>query len=215
MACAPVPAHFRAPWKEPRLKGSSRGRKIDVDDALLQGFIPRHLAFEPVPRELVKSIRTIHDRLDRKAIRPTMVFAPDDRRAFRDTSYSWGTVGRVQTSRGSASGVESSTSVERAVPSPSVSSLSNRCKKRPPGTSAGALLDRRRGVDPETVRIARERLPGVPIDKGDMVEFELGKRLDVVTCVFSSIRSSSRVFGAIGRTARSNRRDRRRRRSQC
>jgi SAM-dependent methyltransferase len=42
-------------------------------------------------------------------------------------------------------------------------------------------------LDPEMVAIARERLPGVPLHEGDMAAFDLGKRFDVVTCLFSSI----------------------------
>lgn len=42
-------------------------------------------------------------------------------------------------------------------------------------------------VDPEMVRMARERLPRLPIHEGDMMEFDLGKKFDVVTCLFSSI----------------------------
>jgi SAM-dependent methyltransferase len=37
------------------------------------------------------------------------------------------------------------------------------------------------------IEIARARLPGVTISKGDMVDFELGRRFDVVVCLFSSI----------------------------
>jgi SAM-dependent methyltransferase len=42
-------------------------------------------------------------------------------------------------------------------------------------------------VDPDMVRIAKERLPGVPIHEGDMVDLDLGKQFDAVTCLFSSI----------------------------
>ena len=42
-------------------------------------------------------------------------------------------------------------------------------------------------LDPEMVRIARELLPRLPIHEGDMMEFDLGKKFDVVTCLFSSI----------------------------
>jgi SAM-dependent methyltransferase len=42
-------------------------------------------------------------------------------------------------------------------------------------------------LDPELLAIARERLPGVELHEGDMTDFDLGRRFDVVTCLFSSI----------------------------
>lgn len=42
-------------------------------------------------------------------------------------------------------------------------------------------------VDPEMVRIARERLSGVAISEGDMADLDLGQEFDVVVCLFSSI----------------------------
>jgi len=39
----------------------------------------------------------------------------------------------------------------------------------------------------ELLDLARERNPGVPFHQGDMTGFELGRRFDVVTCLFSSI----------------------------
>lgn len=42
-------------------------------------------------------------------------------------------------------------------------------------------------LDPELLEIARERLPGVPLHEADMVSFELGRRFDAVTCLFSAI----------------------------
>ena len=42
-------------------------------------------------------------------------------------------------------------------------------------------------VEPELLAIARERLPDVPLHEGDMRDFDLGRRFDVVTCLFSSI----------------------------
>jgi SAM-dependent methyltransferase len=42
-------------------------------------------------------------------------------------------------------------------------------------------------LEPEFVRMARERLPGVDIREGDMTGFDLGSRFDVVTCLFSAI----------------------------
>jgi len=45
------------------------------------------------------------------------------------------------------------------------------------------------GVDlsPEMLRVARRRLPGVPLVSGDMRSFRLGKEFDVVTCLYSAI----------------------------
>jgi SAM-dependent methyltransferase len=42
-------------------------------------------------------------------------------------------------------------------------------------------------LDPELLAIARERLAGVPLHEGDMRDFDLGRRFDAVTCLFSSI----------------------------
>ena len=43
------------------------------------------------------------------------------------------------------------------------------------------------GVDisPAMLDVARRRLPGVPLHVGDMVDFELGRTFDVVTCLES------------------------------
>ncbi len=45
------------------------------------------------------------------------------------------------------------------------------------------------GLDasPEMLRIARRRLPGVRLVRGDMRTFDLGERFDVVSCLFSAI----------------------------
>ena len=37
------------------------------------------------------------------------------------------------------------------------------------------------------LEVARRRCPGLPFVQADMVDFELGTRFDVVTCLFSSI----------------------------
>src|SRR5688500_10199856 len=42
-------------------------------------------------------------------------------------------------------------------------------------------------VEPSLLAVAKERLPGVPFHLGDMRTFNLGRRFDVVTCLFSSI----------------------------
>ncbi|CAL9595980.1 dTDP-3-amino-3,6-dideoxy-alpha-D-glucopyranose N,N-dimethyltransferase [Nocardiopsis dassonvillei] len=61
-----------------------------------------------------------------------------------------------------------------------------------PGTHLGHLaasFDRVEGVDlaEDMVRLARANLPGVPVHRGDMRSFDLGRRFDAVTCMFSSI----------------------------
>ncbi len=45
------------------------------------------------------------------------------------------------------------------------------------------------GLDnsPEMLEVARERMPGTVFHPGDMRDFDLGRRYDVVTCLFSSI----------------------------
>ena len=61
-------------------------------------------------------------------------------------------------------------------------------------------------LDPEMLNIARARLgPAVPLHLGDMVDFDLGKRFDVVTCLFSSVayaRTPDRLASAIGAMTR-------------
>ena len=42
-------------------------------------------------------------------------------------------------------------------------------------------------LDAELLKIARKRCPTVPFYQGNMVDFDLGKQYDVVTCLFSSI----------------------------
>jgi ubiquinone/menaquinone biosynthesis C-methylase UbiE len=60
-------------------------------------------------------------------------------------------------------------------------------------------------LDAAMLAVARERLPGVPLHEGDMVTFDMGKRFDVVTCLFSSVayaRTSDRLASAIDSMAR-------------
>jgi SAM-dependent methyltransferase len=61
-------------------------------------------------------------------------------------------------------------------------------------------------LDPEMVRLARERLgENVPLHVGDMVGFDLGRTFDVVTCLFSSIayaRTDDRLRAAVANLAR-------------
>jgi SAM-dependent methyltransferase len=50
--------------------------------------------------------------------------------------------------------------------------------------------------------LARERLPEVPLQRGDMTDFDLGRRFDVVTCLFGAIGYAGTVEG-LERAARS------------
>lgn len=45
------------------------------------------------------------------------------------------------------------------------------------------------GVDsePQMLGVAKKRLPDVPLHHGDMRTFDLGRRFDVITCLFSAI----------------------------
>jgi SAM-dependent methyltransferase len=63
------------------------------------------------------------------------------------------------------------------------------------------------GVDlnPDLLRIARERCPGVPLHEGDMTTFTLPRRYDVIICLFSSIayvRTLERMRAAVANFAR-------------
>jgi SAM-dependent methyltransferase len=42
-------------------------------------------------------------------------------------------------------------------------------------------------LDLKMLAIARERHPGIPFHEGDMVDFDLGRQFDIVSCLFSSI----------------------------
>ncbi|MGZ4359106.1 MAG: class I SAM-dependent methyltransferase [Gaiellaceae bacterium] len=56
----------------------------------------------------------------------------------------------------------------------------------------------------ELLAIARARLPGVTLHYGDMLDFELGRRFDVVTCLFSAIGYActlEKLHGAVDRMA--------------
>jgi V8-like Glu-specific endopeptidase len=81
-------------------------RRISEEDLAQQltGFVPDHLGFNATPRDVVKSLRTFRPPQKKRRV-ATTVFTPDDRRAFRDTTYPWSTIGLVQTNRGSGSGV--------------------------------------------------------------------------------------------------------------
>lgn len=42
-------------------------------------------------------------------------------------------------------------------------------------------------LEPELLQLARERNPNVPFHQGDMIDFEIGRTFDIVTCLFSAI----------------------------
>jgi SAM-dependent methyltransferase len=59
-------------------------------------------------------------------------------------------------------------------------------------------------LEPDLLRIARERLPDVPLIETDMRSFDLGRRFDAVTCLFSSVgylADAHELEAAIGRMA--------------
>lgn len=60
-------------------------------------------------------------------------------------------------------------------------------------------------VDAGLLHVAAERLPEVPLHHADMLELDLGRQFDVVTCLFSSIgyvRSVENLRRAVARMAR-------------
>jgi SAM-dependent methyltransferase len=60
-------------------------------------------------------------------------------------------------------------------------------------------------VDEGMLAVARRRCPGVRFSVGDMVDFDLGERFDVVTCLFSSIAytaTQDRLDAAVASMAR-------------
>jgi SAM-dependent methyltransferase len=60
-------------------------------------------------------------------------------------------------------------------------------------------------INPDFVATARARLPGTRIHESDMRDFDLGRRFDIVTCLFSSIaymrtyEDARRAIGAMAR----------------
>jgi len=42
-------------------------------------------------------------------------------------------------------------------------------------------------LSPEMLKVARRRLPGVPLHRGDLLSFRLERRFDAITCLFGSI----------------------------
>src|SRR5437762_11996071 len=56
-------------------------------------------------------------------------------------------------------------------------------------------------INPAFLAQARQRLPGIPLHEADMMDFDLGKTFDVVTCLFASI-TCVRTVGNLARTIR-------------
>jgi SAM-dependent methyltransferase len=59
-------------------------------------------------------------------------------------------------------------------------------------------------LDASLLEVARAKLPGVALHRGDLAEFELGARFDVVTCLFGAIgyvRTLERLRAAARRLA--------------
>jgi SAM-dependent methyltransferase len=64
-------------------------------------------------------------------------------------------------------------------------------------------------LDEGMLAVARQRCPGVRFAVGDMADFDLGERFDVVTCLFSSIgytATTDRLHATVASMARSLRR---------
>ena len=60
-------------------------------------------------------------------------------------------------------------------------------------------------LNPDLLALATSRLPGVALHRGDMASFELGKKFDVVICLFSAIayvESGERMRQSIAAMAR-------------
>jgi dTDP-3-amino-3,6-dideoxy-alpha-D-glucopyranose N,N-dimethyltransferase/dTDP-3-amino-3,4,6-trideoxy-alpha-D-glucopyranose N,N-dimethyltransferase len=69
-----------------------------------------------------------------------------------------------------------------------------------------ALMDDVEGLElsADMIKVAGTRLPAVPVHQGDMRSFDLGRRYDAVTCMFSSIaymRDDGELAAALGRIA--------------
>lgn len=60
-------------------------------------------------------------------------------------------------------------------------------------------------LDPEMLAVASQNYPNIPFHQADMVDFDLGKQFDVITCLFSSIgyvKTKERLESAIQNMAR-------------
>jgi SAM-dependent methyltransferase len=59
-------------------------------------------------------------------------------------------------------------------------------------------------INPTLLATAQRRCPDVPFHLGDMIDFDLGRAFDVVTCLFSAIayvRTAENLFRAVARLA--------------
>jgi ubiquinone/menaquinone biosynthesis C-methylase UbiE len=60
-------------------------------------------------------------------------------------------------------------------------------------------------LDDELLAVARDRLPGITLHRGDMIDVDLGRTFDAVTCLFSSIgyvRTEQNLDAAVSTMAR-------------
>lgn len=94
----------------PPLRGRPVAEHIPTErlreyDAVLAGFVPDHLAIEARPRRLLRALKRIPARLDRRTRYNTTIFNPEQRQVFQDTSYPWSAFGRCETNLGPFSGV--------------------------------------------------------------------------------------------------------------
>jgi hypothetical protein len=74
--------------------------KLDIASEV-EGYYPEHLPLKFKP-QLIKKARRTAIRRDRDI--PNLVFTPDTRYIFRDTSFPWCTTGKVVTEDGSCTG---------------------------------------------------------------------------------------------------------------
>jgi SAM-dependent methyltransferase len=81
------------------------------------------------------------------------------------------------------------------------------------GCGTGRHLEHLRGrydvegldLNPKLLEVARRRCPGVPFHEADMADFQLGRRFDVVACLFSAIgyvKTLPRMRSAVAAMAR-------------
>lgn len=79
--------------------------ELDKYAEYLQGYVPEHLAIDPLPQKLARPVRRIYRQLDDALRYNTTVFGIDNRTVFQDTSYPWSAFGRCETNLGPFSGV--------------------------------------------------------------------------------------------------------------
>jgi V8-like Glu-specific endopeptidase len=71
----------------------------------LDAFVPTHLQIEPMPQQIVPTVKRIPHIMDDSLKYNTTIFGTDNRRVFRDTAYPWSCFGRCETNLGPFSGV--------------------------------------------------------------------------------------------------------------